>query len=412
MNFVRRQKPGFAAKNIDAERFETFLRIVRRNLGTAVAHALEYFLKCKTRLLSIQSPFFGIADSSDETRGRNQRLTRDAAEVQAIAAHLVALDQGHAAAEPGSARCRDEPSCSRSDHDNVVSPLPFRFGFHSIGANLNCIDPMKNSSLGPVNISIIVPVLNEAVIIRGFLQHLRTTAPAAEIIVVDGGSNDGTVELCRGLADQILESARGRARQMNAGAQVAQGKILWFLHSDSRIATNSLAAIEDVLADWRIVAGCFHLRIVPARWVYRVRDATGDLCVNLFRIALGDRGLFCRRENFIALGGYPDQPLLEDADFYRKLRTVGRVRQIPIRIQTSARRYEALGPTRTILFYLLIMTLYLARTKMSILEKMVRWFGSRKTRGTAGTAMSQCAPHRGAATTTRDMCETIPNLNP
>jgi len=262
-----------------------------------------------------------------------------------------------------------------------------------------------------VNISIIVPVLNEAAIIRGFLQHLRTTAPEAEIIVVDGASNDGTVELCRGLADNIVESARGRARQMNAGAQVAHGKILWFLHADSRIATNSLTAIEDALADSRIAGGCFRLRIVPARWVYRVRDVVGDVCVNLFRIALGDRGLFCRRENFLALGGYPDQPLLEDANFYCKLRAMGRVRQVPIRIQTSARRYEALGPTRTILFYLLIMTLYLARTKMSILEKMVGWFGSRKTGRTAGIAMPQRAAHRGAATTTRDMCETISNLN-
>jgi rSAM/selenodomain-associated transferase 2 len=266
--------------------------------------------------------------------------------------------------------------------------------------------------LEPVNISMIVPVLNEAAIIRAFLQHLRATAADAEIIVIDGGSKDGTVELCRGLADRIVESARGRARQMNAGAQVAHGKILWFLHSDSRIATNSLAAIEDVLADSRIVGGCFRLRIVPARWVYRVRDIIGDLCVNLFRIALGDRGLFCRRENFLALGGYPNQPLLEDADFYRKLRAVGRVRQIPITIETSARRYEALGPVRTSLFYLLIMTLYLAGAKMSILEKMVRWFASRKTRDTTETAMPQHAPHRGAATTTRDICETISNLNP
>lgn len=271
---------------------------------------------------------------------------------------------------------------------------------------------MKNSSLGPVNISIIVPVLNEAAIIRGFLQHLRTTAPDAEIIVVDGGSNDGTVELCRGLADHIGESARGRARQMNAGAQVAHGKILWFLHADSRIAVNSLKAIEDMLADPQVVGGCFRLQIVPARWIYHVRDATGDLCVNLFRIALGDRGLFCRREHFFAISGYPDQPLLEDADLYCKLRAVGRVRQVPIRIQTSARRYEALGPTRTILFYLLIMALYLARTKMSILEKMIRWFGSRKIRDRTGTAIPQRAPDRGAATTARDICETLSNLNP
>jgi rSAM/selenodomain-associated transferase 2 len=257
---------------------------------------------------------------------------------------------------------------------------------------------MCSSLSDGVNISIIVPVLNEAAIIRGFLQHLRTTAPDAEIIVVDGGSNDGTVELCRGLADHIVESARGRARQMNAGAQVSHGKILWFLHADSYIAASSSAAIEAALGDSQVAGGCFRLQIVPARWVYRVRDATGDVCVNLFRIALGDRGLFCRREHFFAIGGYPDQPLLEDADFYCKLRVVGRVRQVPIRIQTSARRYEALGPTRTILFYLLIMALYLARTKMSTLEKMVHWFGSRKPRETGGTALPQRAPDRVAAT--------------
>jgi hypothetical protein len=199
---------------------------------------------------------------------------------------------------------------------------------------------------------------------------------------------------------------------MNAGAQFAHGKILWFLHADSIIPASSLAAIEAALSDLQVVGGCFRLQIVPARWIYRVRDVIGDVCVNLFRIALGDRGLFCRREHFFTISGYPDQPLLEDADFYCKLRGVGRVRQVPIRIQTNARRYAALGPTRTILFYLLIMTLYLARTKMSTLEKMVRWFGSRKTRDTDGTVMPQHAPHRGGATSTRDICETVSNLNP
>ena len=231
-----------------------------------------------------------------------------------------------------------------------------------------------------VCVSIIVPVLNEAAIIREFLEHLRAAAPGAEIIVVDGGSEDGTFELCRSLADHIIESVPGRARQMNAGAQIARGEILWFLHADSHIAENSLAAIEIALSDPSVVGGCFRLQIVPTRWIYRIRDAVGDLCVNLFHIALGDRGLFCGKEKFVAIGGYPNQPLLEDADFYRKLRALGRVRQIPIKIQTSARRYEALGPLRTSLFYLLIMTLYLMHIPMSILERMVGWFASRKVR--------------------------------
>ena len=231
-----------------------------------------------------------------------------------------------------------------------------------------------------VRVSIIVPVLNEAAIIHGFLEHLRAAAPGAEIILVDGGSEDGTFELCHNLADHVIKNVPGRARQMNAGAQIAHGEILWFLHADSHIAENSLAAIEKALSNPSVVGGCFRLEIVPTRWIYRIRDAVGDLCVNLFHIALGDRGLFCGRENFFAIGGYPNQTLLEDADFYRKLCALGRVRQISIKIQTSARRYEALGPLRTSLFYLLIMTLYLVHIPMSILERMVGWFASRKTR--------------------------------
>jgi rSAM/selenodomain-associated transferase 2 len=235
-----------------------------------------------------------------------------------------------------------------------------------------------------VAVSIIVPVLNEAAIIREFLEHLRATAGNAEIVVVDGGSNDRTCELCHGLADRVVQSPRGRARQMNTGAQITRGDVLWFVHADSRISPDSLGMIEQTLAHRSTVGGCFRLQIIPSRWVYRVRDAIGNICVNLCRIALGDRGFFCRREIFFAVGGYPDQPLLEDADFYRKLRRLGRVQQVALKIQTSARRYEKLGPVRTSLFYLLIMTLYVAGTKMSVLQIMVDWFSR-----TAGMASQQ-----------------------
>jgi rSAM/selenodomain-associated transferase 2 len=229
-----------------------------------------------------------------------------------------------------------------------------------------------------VKISIIVPVLNEAAIIRGFLQHIRRLVPDAEIIAVDGGSVDGTPQLCQGIADHVLKASRGRGRQMNAGAEIARSEILWFLHADSRIGPNSAAAIRDSLSDPRVVGGCFRLQIVPRRWVYRIRDLLGDLCVSLFRIALGDRGFFCRKEQFHAVGGYPVQLILEDADFYRRLQKLGRVRQLPVKIQTSARRYEALGPLRTSLFYSLIMFLYYAHMRMAVLEKMVRWYSSRR----------------------------------
>jgi rSAM/selenodomain-associated transferase 2 len=231
-----------------------------------------------------------------------------------------------------------------------------------------------------VLVSIVVPVLDEAPIIRAFLEHLRAVAPAAEIIVVDGGSTDGTLALCHGLADQVMQTTRGRARQMNAGAQIAHGEVFWFVHADSRIAANSLAHIESTLRDAATVGGCFRLEIVPRRWIYRIRDALGDGCVDMFKIALGDRGFFCHRESFFAAGQYPDQPLLEDADFYCQLRRLGRVERLSAKIQTSARRYEALGPIRTSLFYLLVMTLYFLGARMSFLEKLVRWFSVKQAR--------------------------------
>jgi rSAM/selenodomain-associated transferase 2 len=225
-----------------------------------------------------------------------------------------------------------------------------------------------------VRVSIIVPVLNEAAIIGEFLENVRLAAPAAEIIVVDGGSSDDTLALARHSADQTVAGPRGRARQMNTGALRAHGQILWFLHADSVISATCLAAIEEALSDRAVAGGCFRLEIDRRRRIYRVRDTIGNLAVDLFQIALGDRGLFCRKENFFAIGGYPDHLLLEDADFYCKLRGSGRVRQVPVTIQTSARRYEALGPIRTSLFYLLIMILYFARVKRSILERLVNVF--------------------------------------
>lgn len=230
-----------------------------------------------------------------------------------------------------------------------------------------------------MGISLIVPVLNEEKILRQFLLHVRAVAPACEIVVVDGGSRDSSFEIARELADKAIQSSKGRGAQMNAGARLAGGDIFWFVHVDSIVAGSSVGAIEQALADPKIVGGCFRLRIDSPRWIYRVRDAIGNGLVALRGVPLGDRGFFCRRDAFERINGYPEIPLLEDAEFYLKLKKCGRVAQLPETIRTSARRYEALGPWATVCFYGFIMTLYVLWIPRPLLEKIVRWYVVRAT---------------------------------
>jgi rSAM/selenodomain-associated transferase 2 len=223
-----------------------------------------------------------------------------------------------------------------------------------------------------MGISLIVPVLNEEKILRNFLGHLREVVPECEIVVADGGSSDATFKIARELADKAVQSSSGRGAQMNAGARLASGDVLWFVHVDSIVAGSSVRAIEQALANPTIVGGCFRLRIDSPRWIFRLRDAIGNGLVALNGVPLGDRGFFCRRAAFVSINGYPEIPLLEDAEFYLKLRKRGRVRQLHETIRTSARRYEALGPLATVCFYGFIMTLYVLRIPRPLLEKMVR----------------------------------------
>ena len=226
-----------------------------------------------------------------------------------------------------------------------------------------------------LSFSIIVPVLNEETLVASFLLHLRRRAPGAEIIVVDGGSRDDTAALAQTLADHVLLAPRGRARQMNAGAAAARGDVLWFLHVDSALPPEPLAAMAAALSDPRTVGGCFRLRFPRREWVYRISDSLGNVAVDWFRIALGDHGIFCRRTAFAQAGGYPDVLLMEDANLYRTLRRQGgRMRQLPAFIVSSPRRYEQCGPVRTTAYYLLILALYVAGVRTKTLLAVYRRF--------------------------------------
>jgi rSAM/selenodomain-associated transferase 2 len=221
-------------------------------------------------------------------------------------------------------------------------------------------------------ISIVVPVLNESQLIVPFLEHLRAEAPAAEIIVVDGGSSDGTPELAKRFPDQIIRQLGGRAAQMNAGAAIARGEIIWFLHCDSRLPSNAVQSLTCLLADSRFVGGCFRLRFPRKQWIYRVSDSLGNVGVDIFGFALGDHGIFCRRNGFNKIGGFPLLPILEDAELYRRLRRVGRMQQLSDSIVSSPRRYEMLGPYRTTICYALILILYVIGVPIERLNKIYK----------------------------------------
>jgi rSAM/selenodomain-associated transferase 2 len=225
-------------------------------------------------------------------------------------------------------------------------------------------------------LSIIVPVRNEAEGIVPFLRHLREHAPDAEILVVDGESDDSTPDQVESvqaaLRIRLIRSARGRACQMNAGAAASTGRALWFVHADSVLPENAVPELLQALEDRNVAGGCFRIRFAERDPVYRVSDTLGNVGVDLFRIALGDHGIFCRRSAFARIGGIPDLPLMEDAELYRRLREQGKIRQLRPEITTSARRYQQHGPYRTTLVHTAILALYVLRVPPARLLRLYR----------------------------------------
>ena len=218
-------------------------------------------------------------------------------------------------------------------------------------------------------LSLIVPVYNEAPLIRGFLQHLRERAPDAEIIVADGKSSDGTADLATGLCNQVVVSKCNRAAQMNVGARAASGDILWFLHADAEVPRACLDEIGRILCNPTVSGGYFRIRL-PRPFVYRLTDSFAHYAGILLRMRCGDHGMFCRRTAFVDVGGFPEVLLMEDVEFFRRLRRCGRMVCSDKRIVISPRRYEAIGRARLTFAYGLIAALYLCGVPLSVLDRI------------------------------------------
>jgi rSAM/selenodomain-associated transferase 2 len=218
-----------------------------------------------------------------------------------------------------------------------------------------------------MSISVVVPTLNEAALIQGFLRDLRERAAAAEIIVADGESSDGTAELAARWADEVVYLERGRAAQMNAGAQAAHGEVLWFLHVDAQPPPACLNEIDRIMNDPHVIGGFFRIRVPQPQPIYRLTDSFAHYAGILLRMRCGDHGIFCRRSAFYDVGGFPIVPVMEDVEFFRQLRRRGRIVHSDERILVSPRRYEAIGPARLTFAYGFIGSLYFCGVPLSAL---------------------------------------------
>ena len=198
-----------------------------------------------------------------------------------------------------------------------------------------------------MRVSVIIPMLNEAATITRTLSHVRQSGEC-EIIVVDGESDDDTFVLARSHADIVLNASRGRARQMNAGAQVATGDVLLFLHADSVLPCQFVQRVQSALMDDAVVGGRFDVRLDAAGWQFRMIETLMNTRSRLSRISTGDQAIFTRRDIFHRLGGFPELELMEDIEFSRRLKRAGKVACLRDRVTTSARRWQRDGVFKTI----------------------------------------------------------------
>lgn len=196
-----------------------------------------------------------------------------------------------------------------------------------------------------VKVSIVIPVLNEAINVRAAIDR-AWAAGADDVVIVDGGSIDGTAGIARLARCRVFVGERGRGAQLNLGARHASGDVLLFLHADSWLAEHSVQQVRDGLRDDRVAGGAFCHRIAADGFIYRLIERGNAQRVRWFRMAYGDQGIFLRRDIFEDVGGFPEVALMEDVRLMRKLRARNRLILLPGPLHTSARRWQQHGAVR------------------------------------------------------------------
>ena len=204
----------------------------------------------------------------------------------------------------------------------------------------------------PPTLGIIVPVFREHAALAQRLASLQTL-PCDELLFVDGGSDDGTVGILQQAGMRVLLADKGRARQMNAGAAACHSEWLLFLHADTLISSKALRAMRQAITHPRCVGGRFDVVLDHPAPVFRLIAFMINWRSRLSKIATGDQAIFVRRDVFMACGGFPALPLMEDVAFSRRLKHYaaqhhGHIACLRHRVITSARRWQQHGVMRTI----------------------------------------------------------------
>jgi len=197
-------------------------------------------------------------------------------------------------------------------------------------------------------ISIIIPVLNEADNIESVINQIQKTENI-EIIIVDGGSQDHTVEIAQSLGVKVIVTQRGRALQMNAGAKIATGEILLFLHGDTQLPTEFEKDVRKIWINDNIIAGAFQLKIDNSQWSLRLIEKTVFWRSKYLQMPYGDQAIFVKTSTFWEVGGFPEQPIMEDFEFIRRLNRLGKIEILSSSVITSGRRWQKLGVFKTTL---------------------------------------------------------------
>ncbi len=220
----------------------------------------------------------------------------------------------------------------------------------SVPSREHALSRPARGSTATMACTIVVPVLNDAAWLARNLPALQALrARGVEIVVVDGGSRDGSAAVAAPLADRVLHAPRGRARQMNAGAAVARGEILLFLHADTRLPAGAIETVIEGLTSSGRCWGRFDVCLDGRAPLLRLVAWSMNLRSRLTGIATGDQAIFVTAAAFRRAGGFPDLALMEDVAMSRRLKAMSRPLCLRQRVLTSSRRWEQDGILRTIL---------------------------------------------------------------